>query len=205
MATLISEFEDPPGAAQRPEEPPAVDLAAAAATGDVEALRRAFEAQLAAANKVSRRLGEEKGDLEAALKAESRERARVEKARETLECHLNDANDQMASLREELSRTLGLLAAARDEAAAASMARTELEVEMRSMRHDAEEIRCRPPMVMINGDKDELVPAQSQAIAVETLSAVGIEIEGHIREGLGHSIDAEGIRIAQEFLQRSFD
>ena len=38
MATLISEFDDPPGAAQRPEEPPAVDLAAAAATGDVEAL-----------------------------------------------------------------------------------------------------------------------------------------------------------------------
>ena len=48
MATLISDFDDPPGAAQRPEEPPAVDLAAAAATGDVEALRRAFEAQLAA-------------------------------------------------------------------------------------------------------------------------------------------------------------
>ena len=48
MATLINEFDDPPGAAQRPEEPPAVDLDAAAATGDVEALRRAFEAQLAA-------------------------------------------------------------------------------------------------------------------------------------------------------------
>ena len=47
MATLINEFDDPPGAAVRQEEP-AVDLAAAAATGDVEALRRAFEAQLAA-------------------------------------------------------------------------------------------------------------------------------------------------------------
>ena len=47
MATLINEFDDPPGAAARQEEP-AVDLKAAAATGDVEALRRAFEAQLAA-------------------------------------------------------------------------------------------------------------------------------------------------------------
>ena len=47
MATLINEFDDPPGAAVRQEEP-AVDLAAAAATGDVEALRRAFEARLAA-------------------------------------------------------------------------------------------------------------------------------------------------------------
>ena len=69
----------------------------------------------------------------------------------------------------------------------------------------AEEIRCRPPIVMITGDKDELVPAQSQAIAVERLSAIGIEIEGHLRPGLGHSIDEEGIRLAQEFLRRCFD
>ncbi len=68
----------------------------------------------------------------------------------------------------------------------------------------SEETRCRPPMVMINGDKDELVPAHLQPIAVEALSAVGIEIEGHIRPGLGHSIDEEGIRIAQEFLKRCF-
>ena len=68
----------------------------------------------------------------------------------------------------------------------------------------SEETRCRPPMVMINGDKDELVPAHLQPIAVEALSAVGIEIEGHIRPGLGHSIDEEGIRIAQEFLRRCF-
>ena len=105
--------------------------------------RARFEARLAAANDVSRRLGEEKGDLEAALKAESRERARVEHARETLEKHLTDADMQIASLREELARTLGHLTAARDEAAAASLARTELEIEMRSMRHDADEVTRR--------------------------------------------------------------
>ena len=105
--------------------------------------RARFEGRLAAANDVSRRLGEEKGDLEAALKAESRERARVEHARETLEKHLTDADTQIASLREELARTLGHLTAARDEAAAASLARTELEIEMRSMRHDADEVTRR--------------------------------------------------------------
>ena len=105
--------------------------------------RARFEARLAAANDVSRRLGEEKGDLEAALKAESRERARVEHARETLEKHLTDADTQIASLREELARTLGHLTAARDEAAASSLARTELEIEMRSMRHDADEVTRR--------------------------------------------------------------
>ena len=105
--------------------------------------RARFEARLAAANDVSRRLGEEKGDLEAALKAESRERARVEHARETLEKHLTDADTQIASLREELARTLGHLTAARDEAAASALARTELEIEMRSMRHDADEVTAR--------------------------------------------------------------
>ena len=105
--------------------------------------RARFEARLAAANDVSRRLGEEKGDLEAALKAESRERARVEHASETLEKHLTDADTQIASLREELARTLGHLTAARDEAAASSLARTELEIEMRSMRHDADEVTRR--------------------------------------------------------------
>ena len=67
------------------------------------------------------------------------------------------------------------------------------------------ETRCRPPIVMINGDQDELVPAEVQPVAVEALSAAGIEIEGHIRPGLGHSIDDEGIRIAQDFLLRCFD
>ncbi len=69
----------------------------------------------------------------------------------------------------------------------------------------ASEINCRPPMVMINGDQDELVPAEAQPIAVEALSAAGIEIQGHIRPGLGHSIDEEGIRIAQDFLRLCFD
>ena len=68
----------------------------------------------------------------------------------------------------------------------------------------ASETRCHPPMVMINGDQDELVPPDVQPIAVEALSAAGIEIEGHIRPGLGHSIDEEGIRIAQDFLRRCF-
>ena len=69
----------------------------------------------------------------------------------------------------------------------------------------ANEIRCRPPMIMINGDKDELVPGEAQHTAVKALSDVGIEIEGHIRNGLGHSIDDAGIQIAQDFLRRLFE
>ena len=68
----------------------------------------------------------------------------------------------------------------------------------------AQEIRCNPSMVMINGDQDELVPVTLQPAAVDTLRALGVKIEGHIRPGLGHSIDDVGIKIAQDFLSALF-
>jgi phospholipase/carboxylesterase len=67
-----------------------------------------------------------------------------------------------------------------------------------------QEIRCKPPMVMINGDQDELVPVTLQPAAVNTLRDLGVNIEGHIRPGLGHSIDDVGIKIAQDFLSALF-
>jgi len=68
----------------------------------------------------------------------------------------------------------------------------------------AAEITSRPPMVLVNGDQDELVPADQQPIAIERLQAAGVDIDGHIRPGLGHSIDAEGIQIACDFLTKIF-
>ena len=62
-----------------------------------------------------------------------------------------------------------------------------------------------PPVVLVNGDQDELIPVQQQAIAIEQLGAVGIEVEGYIRPNLGHSIDAEGIRIGCDFLNKIFN
>ena len=70
--------------------------------------------------------------------------------------------------------------------------------------HLMQEIRCKPPIVMINGDQDELVPSTVQPLAVEILRSAGIQIEGHIIPGLGHSIDETGIRIAQDFLSSIF-
>ena len=64
------------------------------------------------------------------------------------------------------------------------------------------EITSCPPVVLVNGDQDELIPVQQQQIAVEQLGAVGIEVKGHIRPNLGHSIDAEGIKIGCDFLEK---
>jgi phospholipase/carboxylesterase len=66
----------------------------------------------------------------------------------------------------------------------------------------AAEIKSKPPVVLVNGDRDDLIPVESQAEAVIALTAVGIPVEAHVRPGLPHAIDAEGIDIGTEFLAR---
>jgi phospholipase/carboxylesterase len=68
----------------------------------------------------------------------------------------------------------------------------------------ADEVTCTPPMVLINGDQDELVPGSVQPIAVKALTDAGIDVQGHMRPGLGHSIDEVGVQIGMEFLARIF-
>lgn len=64
----------------------------------------------------------------------------------------------------------------------------------------AAEIRSKPPVVMVHGDSDELLPVSDMETAAATLSACGVEIATHVRPGLGHGIDEMGIRIGLEFV-----
>ncbi len=66
------------------------------------------------------------------------------------------------------------------------------------------EIRSRPPVLLVHGDADPIVPARSLPMAVEALEALGVEVRAHTRPGLGHGIDEEGIRLGQEFLPGLF-
>jgi phospholipase/carboxylesterase len=64
----------------------------------------------------------------------------------------------------------------------------------------AKEIRCRPPVLLIHGEDDPVVPFTSLDVAVKTLAAVGVKVESLARPGLGHSIDEEGLKRGGEFL-----
>ncbi|NQV56942.1 MAG: dienelactone hydrolase family protein [Rhodospirillales bacterium] len=66
------------------------------------------------------------------------------------------------------------------------------------------EISSRPPVVLINGDQDPLIPPSQQPEAMEALKSAGVPVEGHIRPGLGHSIDEAGIEIGRVFLSKIF-
>jgi phospholipase/carboxylesterase len=68
----------------------------------------------------------------------------------------------------------------------------------------AGEIRSRPPVLLVHGDADPVVPVQALPLAVESLEALGVGVQAHTRPGLGHGIDEEGIRLGQEFLSEVF-
>ena len=70
------------------------------------------------------------------------------------------------------------------------------------MAQMAGEIRARPPVLLIHGDGDELIPAQAMFMAAQGLSAFGIPVEWHLSAGIGHGIDPEGLRQGGEFLAR---
>ena len=64
----------------------------------------------------------------------------------------------------------------------------------------AAEIRSRPPVMMVHGDQDELLPVISMTDAAARLRDNDIEVETHVRPGLGHGIDEAGVQIGMSFL-----
>jgi phospholipase/carboxylesterase len=67
----------------------------------------------------------------------------------------------------------------------------------------AAEIRSRPPVLLIHGDQDQLIPVQALLHAAQGLASLEIPTQWHISPGVGHGIDQEGLRQGGEFLARA--
>jgi phospholipase/carboxylesterase len=66
------------------------------------------------------------------------------------------------------------------------------------------DIKVRPPVLLVHGDRDDLIPAQALLLSARYLAALEIPTEWHLSAGLGHGIDQEGLRHGGEFLTRRF-
>jgi phospholipase/carboxylesterase len=66
----------------------------------------------------------------------------------------------------------------------------------------AAEIRSRPPILLLHGERDDLIPVQALFQAASGLAALGIPVEWHLSSDIGHGIDQEGLRHGGEFLAR---
>ena len=68
----------------------------------------------------------------------------------------------------------------------------------------APELRSKPPVLLVHGDADEIVPVQAMDRAAEGLRAHGVAVETLRRPGLPHSIDEEGLTRGGAFLVKCF-
>ena len=62
------------------------------------------------------------------------------------------------------------------------------------------EVRTRPPVLLVHGDADEVLPVASLPQAKLGLEAAGLDVVTHVSPRLGHSIDEKGLQLGATFL-----
>jgi phospholipase/carboxylesterase len=67
----------------------------------------------------------------------------------------------------------------------------------------AEEVVSRPPVLLVHGEVDEVVPAAASRQAESALRAAGVPVESTFSPTLGHGIDDAGLSAGALFLQRT--
>jgi phospholipase/carboxylesterase len=65
-------------------------------------------------------------------------------------------------------------------------------------------ILVRPPVLLVHGEADEVVPAFRSRDAEAALREAGVPVESLFCPGLGHGIDEAGLSRGALFLQRAF-
>lgn len=66
------------------------------------------------------------------------------------------------------------------------------------------ETRSRPPVLLVHGDRDDVVPIDALFLAETALLEAGFAVDAHVRPGLDHTIDEEGLALGGAFLAAAF-
>jgi phospholipase/carboxylesterase len=68
----------------------------------------------------------------------------------------------------------------------------------------APQVRSKPPILLVHGDRDEVIPVDALFLSTDALAAAEVPCQWHLSIGLGHGIDAEALRHGGLFLAQSF-
>ena len=60
-----------------------------------------------------------------------------------------------------------------------------------------------PPVMLIHGDRDEVIPVQALLQAAQALGRAEIPVEWHVSEGIGHGIAPDGLELGARFVARA--
>jgi phospholipase/carboxylesterase len=66
----------------------------------------------------------------------------------------------------------------------------------------AAELRSRPPVLLVHGTEDPMIPHEEMAAAESALEAAGVQVASLSCPGIGHAIDEEGLSRGGRFLQQ---
>ncbi len=66
------------------------------------------------------------------------------------------------------------------------------------------DIKSKPPVLLIHGDMDDVIPVNALGVAEEGLKAADVSVQTHVCNGLGHGIDPKGLELACSFLSDVF-
>ena len=65
-----------------------------------------------------------------------------------------------------------------------------------------DEVKTRPPILLVHGDADDVVPPQSLPLAAEALQQAGWQdVYAHVMKGTGHGIAPDGLSVALAFMR----
>ena len=70
--------------------------------------------------------------------------------------------------------------------------------------HLAGQITVKPPVMLIHGDMDEVIPVATLDVASNALAEAGVGVQWHVSQGIGHGIDGAGLSLGGEFLRTAF-
>ena len=65
----------------------------------------------------------------------------------------------------------------------------------------AAEALSNPPVLLVHGDQDPMVPFADMGVAGRALAEAGFETYGHVMKGTGHGIAPDGLSVALSFLK----
>jgi phospholipase/carboxylesterase len=60
----------------------------------------------------------------------------------------------------------------------------------------------KPPVLLVHGSADPVVPVAALHMAEAELRKLGVEVSTHVSAGVGHSVDPVGLRLGGEFVEK---
>lgn len=63
----------------------------------------------------------------------------------------------------------------------------------------------KPPILLIHGGRDDVIPSRAMKESEEVLKSIGIDVQSHLIEELDHSICPQGLKLGDAFLKKVLD